>query len=394
MIRAIKVLFLLFAWLANWPGLAWSPAASGVDYPAAGLQMADYLLNQQDAAGAIPDEPGGEIVNEDSNMQYALIGLAAAYRFQKDSRYLNGLEKGLHWLAAREEMSDPSWRGSWSYAYSIRPPYQPQPLSPGPGVKDVRGVDATSALFVYLLYQYRVLSGSETLAVNYQPQARAALDFVLDHNRSPQGFFYSSWQLGESDGEWRLWRFCYTADQADVYLGLQAGWLLYHDVRYFEAAEYLRKNVPSQFFDQDQRRYTLGIDEEMSREPELEAFNGIFPQGYLPWVWGLNEADQKAYTWLAACEQPSGSLVCYPGDPQFSLSAALYGLSAARLGRGRPVRSMEWVLKTTFDPLDGGVRDSADQDSPKFSNVAGFMAASFLDFPPFPGRPVYFPLIN
>jgi hypothetical protein len=45
-------------------------------------------------------------------MEYALMGLAAAYQHSRDPRYLAALEKGIRWLAAREEMSDPKWRGS------------------------------------------------------------------------------------------------------------------------------------------------------------------------------------------------------------------------------------------------------------------------------------------
>lgn len=42
-----------------------------VDYTARGLHVADYLLNQQNADGAIPDAPGAGIVNEESNMESA-----------------------------------------------------------------------------------------------------------------------------------------------------------------------------------------------------------------------------------------------------------------------------------------------------------------------------------
>src|SRR5262245_45184065 len=54
-------------------------AAAVPDYPTVALRVADALLARQDAAGAIPDEPGGSAVNEDSNMEYGLVGLAAAY---------------------------------------------------------------------------------------------------------------------------------------------------------------------------------------------------------------------------------------------------------------------------------------------------------------------------
>jgi len=74
-----------------------------VDYTATGLKVASYLLKQQNADGMIPDEPGSQIVNEDSNMEYALIGLAAAYRratMYTTSRVWNAALPG--WLRARK----------------------------------------------------------------------------------------------------------------------------------------------------------------------------------------------------------------------------------------------------------------------------------------------------
>ena len=76
------------------------------NYPAYALRVADYLLGQQGADGVIPDGQGGRVANVDSTMEYALIGFAAAYWYSRDSRYLNGLEQGIHWLAAREDMSN------------------------------------------------------------------------------------------------------------------------------------------------------------------------------------------------------------------------------------------------------------------------------------------------
>src|SRR5437588_12882027 len=53
--------------------------AAGPEYAPVALRVADALLARQDAAGAIPDSPGGETVNEDSNMEYALVGIPAGY---------------------------------------------------------------------------------------------------------------------------------------------------------------------------------------------------------------------------------------------------------------------------------------------------------------------------
>jgi len=349
------------------------------------LRTANYLLGQQDAGGAIPDVPQGESVNMDSNMEYALIGLAAAYRHGSDRRYLTALERGIRWLAAREEMTDPQWRGSWFYAYSSTPPYAPLPTSPDdPAIIDVRGVDATSALFVYLLYLHANLSGSNALAQQYKAHATAALDFVLTNNQSPDGFFYSSWQQWKSDGQWHLWPFRYAADQGDVYLGMFSGGALYNDSRYKNAAQHLKQQTPVTFFDAARGRYAVGINEDGSLESELDGFNGIFPQGYLGWVFGNNQTSQAALGWLTARVQSDGSLVCYPGDPRFSLSAALYAMSSAALGKPFPAKTMDWMLANTYDSSDGGIRDTLDKNSEKYPNVAGFSVAALLEFPAVP----------
>lgn len=357
------------------------------DYPTQALHTAGYLLAQQDAGGAIPDVPNGESVNMDSNMEYALIGFAAAYQRSADARYLAALEGGIRWLAAREEMADPPWRGSWFYAYSSTPPYAPLPVSPDPAIIDVRGVDATSALFVYLLYLHATLSGSNALAQEYEAHARAALDFVLAHDQSPDGFFYSSWQRWQKDGKWHLWPFRYAADQGDVYLGMSSGWALYRDARYQNAAWRLKQQTPAAFFDASQGRYAIGIYEDGSLETGLEGFGGIFPQGYLAWVFGDDPTTRAALAWLASCRQTDGSLGCYPGDPRFSLSASLYAMSAHALGEPLPTQTLDWMLANTYDSQDGGIRDSLEANSEKYPNVAAFGVIALLGFSALPAAP-------
>jgi len=356
-------------------------AQDGNDYRSIGLRIADHLLSQQDGNGAIPDAPSGSVVNQDSNMEYTLLGLAAAYWYSRDTRYLEGLEKGITWLAEREEMTDPDWTGSWFYAYSSTPPYAPVSIPVGLGIADVRGVDTTSALFVYLLYLQATLAQNNTLATQYEARARAALDFVLSHNQSPDGFFYSSWQQRENDGQWHLWLFRYSADQADVYLGLQAGWQLYGDPRYQQAADHLKTQFPSTFFAPTAGRYAVGLEENGEPALALDSFNGIFSQGYVPWVMGKNAENEAAYRWLQSCTQPDGSLSCYADDPRYSLSAALYILAAASLGYPSPDLSQEWLAAQPYDPDDGGVRDTLLLDSEEFSNVAAFTVMAFLGFP-------------
>ncbi|MBK8127721.1 MAG: hypothetical protein IPK53_01915 [bacterium] len=357
-------------------------------YDSSGLRIADYLLSQQNAAGAIPDAPGVGSVNTDSNMEYALMGLAAAYDKTGDARYLTGLESGIRWLAAREEMADTNWRGSWAYAYSASAPYAPLMTSPGdPEILDVRGVDATSALFVHLLYLHRDVSNTPALAQEFEPHARAALSFLRDHNRSADGFYYSSWQLHASDSTWQLWPFRYSADQGDVYLGYSAGYQLYGDAEYLSAVQTIATALDPAFYNSSSERFAVGIYDDLSQENPSEGFAIIFPQGYLAWVFGTTTATVAAREWLAGCIQSDGSLSCYAGDPRFSMSVAVYALACAATNAPRPTASLDWLIANTFDDADGGVRDDFGVASPKFPNVAGFTAMAMLNYmasPPIP----------
>ena len=356
---------------------------AGRDYSDVAVRIADFILNQQGADGAIRDVPGGDVCNEDSNMEYALMGLAAAYWDDHQARFLEGLEKGIHWLAAREEMTDPQWRGSWFLAYEPNPPYAPKPVSPGDGVLDARGVDATSALFCYLLCLHSSLSGDNALARRYEANARAGLDFVLSANWSPDGFSNSSWQK-KRDGKWRLWRYQYTADQGDVYLGLRSGELLCGDERYRQAASSIEDRIGSRFFDPKRGRFGLGRDKDGDLDSDFDGFDGIFPQGYIPWVFGKSPESEAAFQWLAGRGLPDGSVSCYPDDPKYTLSSSALVLAASSLARPVPDDSLDWIVAHALDPQDGGVRDTAAIDSEKFSNVAGFTVMALVGFPAFP----------
>lgn len=351
---------------------------------AAGLRVAQYLLSQQHDDGFILDAPGWDTVNSDSSLEYALMGFAAAYARTHEGRYLAALEKGIRWLAAREEMTDPEWRGSWAYAYAAVPPYAPHPVALGNGVLDARAVDATSALFVYDLHLHARVSGSNALALEFREPAVAALDFLLQKSRSPDGFYYSSWHLRESDHEWHRYTFRYAADQGDVYLGMMAGWQLYGETRFRDAAEFLRREVPRRFFDVDAKRYAIGLHEDGTMERALTDFLGIFPQGYLGWVFGDHPEGQSAWQWLTVGLRPDGSLSCYEGDPRFSLTVITYALASTALGKPRPNASLQWLLQNNQDAADGGIRDHADPASAKYPNVAGFAAAALLEFPALP----------
>ncbi len=358
-----------------------TPKPVAEKYASAALKMADYLLAQQTPEGAIVDSPGG-LVNEDSNMQYALIGLAAAYWYSHEPRYLTGLERGIRWLAAREEMTDPSWKGSWMYTYRATPPYAPVPTSPAAGISDVRGVDATSGLFVYLVSVHAALSGSNALATELQPNAQAAIDFLMAHNKSAQdAFFLSSWQ--KKGASWTLWPYEYAADQGDVYLGLRGYSRLYEASNGpIDAVATALESELGVLFDAAAARYSLGRDEGAGElDDGFDGFDGIFPNGYLPWIMGNSANNLAAFHWLEGGVQADGSLSLYAGDPKYTLSAAVFAMAAAGIGQPVPTATADWLVSVPYDAASGSVRDTAAADSEPISNVVGFSIVGLLGFP-------------
>src|SRR5579872_1100119 len=338
------------------------------------VHIADFILNLQTADGAIPDRPGVTTVNEDSNMEYALMGLGAAYLATKDQRYRDGLESGIRWLAARQEMTDPVWRGSWRYVYSAVPPFAAIPTSAGEGIKDVRGVDATSTLFVYLLYLHERVTHTDTLARRYDTNAKAALDFVIRRNLDKDGFSQSSWQQRASDGQWHIYAFKYSADQGDVYLGMKAGSILYHVAKYERIATFLKASAPRRFFAKAEGRYALGLNE----KGDLDHTPYVFAQGYLPWIWGDSPENREALSRLQSKIQRDGSLVEPDDKPASSLSVAMLCLGEAALGQTPPSQSLKWLLTVLYDSGTGGVRETADPKTYEYDNVAGFCLMSLV----------------
>lgn len=360
-------------------------AARRVDPILAGLRVADRLVAGQDESGAIRDSPGSGLVNEDSSMAYALWGPAAAYTVSGRPRYLTSLRRGVGFLAGRMVMRPARWRGSYWYAYAARPPYRHVPVPPGPGLADARGVDATSALFVYDLWLYTRLSGDRRLAVALRPQARAAVRFLLERSRLRNGFFASSWHRRSGEQRWRRYRFQYAADQADVALGLAAASRLYGDRPAGRVAAWLSRRVPAAFFLARTGRFALGRDGG-GLDASFEGFNGIFPQGYLPWVFGPSSPARSATRWLAGRQLADGSYVCHRGDPRYSLTpdVAVLGATAGHGAVRTPSAGLAWLLATTYHPATGEVGDSLAHPWAVYSNVAGFTALALIRPPSTP----------
>ena len=341
--------------------------------------MADYILRLQCKNGAIRDCAGAKTANTDSNMEYALIGLGAAYQLTGKTKYLTGLKKGIRWLAAAECMTSKSrWKGSWWYEYSLSGRHII--YRDGAGVRDVRGVDTTSALFVYLLYLDKKLDPDSTLAARYRKNAAAALDFISRRNLDSDHLSRSSWQKNAS-GRWELYDCKYSADQGDVYLGFLAGAKLFHSAQYRRTADRIRKSTEQYLFQAELSRYCVSI-EDGQPDLRLDSFDPIQSQGFLPWVWGSDGVNEKACSWLSGKLSSDGSVRCYPGDPGYAMSIALLCMAERAAGKALPAASCEWLLTHLYDEQTGGMQDStvsAEEDC----NVAGFCIIALTGMRPF-----------
>jgi len=345
-------------------------ARSGEDRRfAAAVKMADFILALQREDGAIPDSAEAGTVNEDSNMEYALTALAAAYQNTGEEKYLSGLERGISWLADAEVMENGPWKGSWWYLYDL----SGSPLKTGKDgeAEGVRGVDATSALFVYLLFLDRKCTGNDTLAKRYRANAAAALDFVLTKSMTDDGFAASSFHLDEH-GVWSRYECCYSADQGDVWLGLRAGALLYGDDDCAKAADLLKEKVPEIFFSADRHRYCTCIEDGRQDWSE-DGFAPVQSQGFLPWMWGDTQQNREALAWLS--KRMRGDL-----SEEFFLSAAFLLLGEQGTGTEPSAEARAWLLENGVDADSGGVYDSP-RDSTETVNVAAFCALALFGSP-------------
>lgn len=297
-------------------------------------RMCDWLVERQTATGAIPDTEDSRWTNQDSNMEYALIALGAAFDTSGEAKYLRAMEKGIDWLFARQVASTDRWNGSYWYVYDADETDVTKHIPAGEeGIYDTRGVDATSALAVYLLWLDRALNPASTRWRDYEEKAKAALDFIIRNNwyeaeADGDGWSLSSWTQAVAGGEWTLWEYQYTADQVDVWLGLEAGFLLYGetDSRYGAKADYIRAHLGERFWDGDAGRLAIGMEGE-SLDTEADSFNAVFPLGYVPWAFGADAHAEDNCEWLEARVNADGSVTA--GGDAFSLNVAMLDRKAS-----------------------------------------------------------------
>ncbi len=353
------------------------------------LRMADFILSLESVNGAIADSPGAATSNNDSNAEYALMGLAAAYSYSRNMKYLTGFEHGIMWLAARQDMTAGIWRGSWYLQYSSRPPYGEVPApSNGGRIVNVRGVDATSSLFVYLLYLNQRITGSSTLVRRYSSNAQAALNFVMKRNADRttdlgHGLFYGSWLLGKITHTWSVYKEEYADDQGDDYLGFHAGSLLYNANKYGAVAATIKRQVPAVLWNKKSLMYATGLSGNVL-DNSLDGYDEGMSQGYLAWMWGNTTKDQDGMNWLRRHVLRSGAIRTDLKRPAYCINIGFLGMGDVSLDAPVPSISFAYLVNAAQDTNNGGVRDTlSSTDLTEYDNVAGFSILGLLGFQAF-----------
>ncbi|MDQ3991680.1 MAG: hypothetical protein M3245_05160 [Actinomycetota bacterium] len=367
-LRGASVLALAVATVAP---LAPRPAAA-LPRPSKAVRAAEYIVSLQNRHGAIRDSEARFTANSDSQMEYAMWGLAHAYRVTGDRRYLRVMRAGLDWLSARQRRD-----GSWWFAYAANPPFEPD--------RRVRGVSATVGLYIYDLWLYGHLSGHKAFVRSKMRHVRRGLRFLYRHmRRARDGTFYSAFTRRE-DGRYRKDTYRFTSDQADLYLGLRAAARLTGSARYRRHARMLRAALtrPKLFFFPRRGRFAQGIDYLGHRDRTLDVLT-VWPNGYVPWVLGSERNTRRALRWMRRHQQPGGGFRLWDADPGYSLSAAVFVMGSHSMGGGRSVaaqRASDW-LTTMQDPVPGpgGAGGLADHRKRKqrFCNIAAFAALSWF----------------
>lgn len=181
-----------------------------INQPAVSRMVVSVLALTQDD-GAIPDTPGGMIVNADSNFLYLLMGLACQARHQPD--LWAQVEMGLRWISQRRWKDNDPIPGTFPDALPLHGPGIPM------GAPPVAAVGATAARFVALV-----------AALPHPPSdlkegAQAAWAGLMSWNWIDGMGMRNAWSK-DSRGNWEPRDVWYAADQADYEVGRMGALLL------------------------------------------------------------------------------------------------------------------------------------------------------------------------
>jgi hypothetical protein len=158
---------------------------------------------------------------------------------------------------------------------------------------------------------------------------------------------------------------------------MQAGSLLYHSSEYERVARLLKENTPVRFVSKTTGKYGLALNQKNVLDPTPY----VFAQGYLAWIWGNTLQNRQALAWLRSRVRGDGSPIEPDDKPAPRLSAAVFGMAVSAVKQPEPLKSFQWLTTTPYDPVSGGVHETAKPKSSEYDNVAAFCAISLLGEP-------------
>lgn len=164
----------------------------------------EAVLNLIQPDGAMPDTPGGTVVNADSNFLYLLTGLA--HQARRRPALWGTVEQGLRWLSRRRWTALDPLPGSFPDALPLQGAGIPM------GSPPTAAVGATSARFVGLVAE---LPHPPSDLIR---EARAVWRGLLVWNWIPGKGLRNAW-VRNAQGSWMPREVWYAADQADYEVG-------------------------------------------------------------------------------------------------------------------------------------------------------------------------------
>jgi len=326
-----------------------------------------FILAQQDEYGAM-NESG--LINTDSNMLYAMMGLLAAYDLTKRTEYLSAVEKAAHWL-----MSVQNREGDWYLSYERRGnAYFPTLPSAYHRFASIRGVDTTMALFIHVAHELYSRTNRTDLRGRLLISAKRAHHFLLTHNYDPRdGLYWSSFHLKKGVEtstppltSYDKYQVKYAADNAETYLGLVAAAKWFAGAEGMEKAQSLKDNF-HHFYDSDEKSYAVMLDDEGDRGMR-PAYARFFVNGWSAYIFQDQTMFAESRLTMADLMEQNGS---FPNkDNVYALSslAFLLGESSAPVQSVRVKRAQEFLF--SLQKESGGIMDDVNSKN-TYVNIAG-----------------------
>ncbi len=330
-------------------------------------RAAAFILAQQDENGAM-NESG--LINTDSNMLYAMMGLLAAYDLTGQREYLRAVERGCRWL-----MQVQNKEGDWYLAYRRQGSgYVPALPDSYSNFAAIRGVDTTSALFVHVACELQKRTDDPGLRRQLREAARRAYRFLITRNRDPvDGLYWNSFQLEKGrQGDpgqltaYRRFSVKYASDNAETYLGLVAAARLFGDQSAKRHAERLKQSFV-RFFDPNEGVYAVMLDAKGNRAMH-PSYARHFATGWSVYLFADPAMGEQALAKMAQKIKADGSFADEGGPYALSTLAFLLGECRSRTPSVKTIPAQQFLFR--LQQANGGIADDVKSGN-TYVNIAG-----------------------